>query len=153
MTPSPGKRFFDLSTVVALGLTAVLLVSMPGGCGDSENGDEDQDTETEAVAEPTAPPIMEIVDPEPGEIDDAVEEPEDASEEEPPEEEPAEESEEAPEEETGNDVHDGTYVVQQGDTLYNIAVQFSVSMEDLMAANDMDDPNQLQVGQELEIPQ
>ncbi len=45
-----------------------------------------------------------------------------------------------------------TYVVQPGDTLYSIAVRFGVSLEALIQANGIEDPNQLQAGQVLVIP-
>ncbi len=45
-----------------------------------------------------------------------------------------------------------TYVVQPGDTLYGIAVRFGVSLEALIQANGIEDPNQLQAGQVLVIP-
>jgi LysM repeat protein len=154
MTRRTSNRYFDLSALFALGLAALLLVSMPGGCSDSDEAEDEEDIQSEAVAEPTAPPMMEIVEPEPGDLQSAPEEPED---EEPPaddtdanedeSEEPAtEENDAAPE-------HDGVYVVQEGDTLYGIAVQFGISMDELMAENSMNDPNALQVGQELRIPQ
>jgi len=44
------------------------------------------------------------------------------------------------------------YTVQAGDTLGKISREFDVSIEDIMAANGMDNPNFLQVGQELIIP-
>jgi LysM repeat protein len=44
------------------------------------------------------------------------------------------------------------YVVQAGDTLGSIANEFGVSVEDLMAANGLTDPNVLDVGQTLTIP-
>jgi LysM repeat protein len=44
------------------------------------------------------------------------------------------------------------YVVQEGDSLYGIALEFGVSTEDLMRANGLLDPNFLVVGQELFIP-
>jgi len=44
------------------------------------------------------------------------------------------------------------YVVQAGDTLGTIAQQFDVSVESLMAANGLTDPNVLSVGQTLVIP-
>ena len=44
------------------------------------------------------------------------------------------------------------YVVQPGDTLSSIAARFHVSINDLMAANDMTNPNLLAVGQQLVIP-
>ena len=142
-------RFFDLSSVIAFGLVAFLLVSMPGGCGDDNDIDDETSDDAEAIAEPTPPPMMDIVEPEPGDLD--------------PPDEPAGDQEngntgnaddngaEAAEEDTG--APDGVHVVQQGDTLYGIAVQYSVSMDALMEANNMDDPNQLQVGQELQIPE
>jgi len=45
-----------------------------------------------------------------------------------------------------------TYTVQQGDTLYSIALQFDVSPNEIVAANTLSDPNNVFVGQELLIP-
>ena len=44
------------------------------------------------------------------------------------------------------------YIVQPGDSLSSIAVFFSISLTDLMSANSIADPNQLDAGQELIIP-
>jgi len=44
------------------------------------------------------------------------------------------------------------YLVQQGDTLSTIAVRYSVTIDDLMAANGISDPNSIFAGQELRIP-
>ncbi|HKY79027.1 MAG TPA: LysM peptidoglycan-binding domain-containing M23 family metallopeptidase [Anaerolineales bacterium] len=44
------------------------------------------------------------------------------------------------------------YRVQPYDFLSSIAVQFGVTLEELIAANDLPDPNQLEVGQVLLIP-
>ncbi len=44
------------------------------------------------------------------------------------------------------------YVVQPDDTLYSIAARFNVSINQLMAANNISDPNVLNVGQQLVIP-
>jgi len=44
------------------------------------------------------------------------------------------------------------YVVEAGDTLGAIAIRFNVSVETLQAANGIDDPTRLRVGQELIIP-
>lgn len=44
------------------------------------------------------------------------------------------------------------YIVQPGDTLSSIAARFNVSINDLMAANGMTNPNLLAVGQQLVIP-
>jgi LysM repeat protein len=46
----------------------------------------------------------------------------------------------------------GTYTVQTGDTLYDIAQRFGVSVDDLMAANEITDPASLSIGQKLVIP-
>lgn len=45
-----------------------------------------------------------------------------------------------------------TYVVQQGDTLSEIAERFGVSTDTLASANGLDAPDQLQVGQKLTVP-
>lgn len=44
------------------------------------------------------------------------------------------------------------YQVNKGDTLYQIARGFGVSVPSLIAANGMSDPGRLTVGQQLEIP-
>ncbi|HUI88813.1 MAG TPA: peptidoglycan DD-metalloendopeptidase family protein [Anaerolineales bacterium] len=45
-----------------------------------------------------------------------------------------------------------TYTIQSGDTLSSIAERFSVSMNDLMTANNITDANSIQAGQQLVIP-
>lgn len=45
-----------------------------------------------------------------------------------------------------------TYIVQQGDTLGNIARQFNVDLALLIAANKLSNPDRIDVGQELIIP-
>jgi hypothetical protein len=59
---------------------------------------------------------------------------------------PAVEEAAGPEEETP------TYTVQTGDTLFSIVAKFDVSLQDVMAANNLDNPDLLQVGQVLIIP-
>jgi len=44
------------------------------------------------------------------------------------------------------------HVVQEGDTLFAIAAQYGVSEEELMQLNQLADPDQLFVGEELIIP-
>ncbi len=46
----------------------------------------------------------------------------------------------------------GLYVVQPGDTLSGLAQDFGTTIEDIMAANGITDPDALQVGQTLIIP-
>ncbi|MGC9357277.1 MAG: LysM peptidoglycan-binding domain-containing protein [Anaerolineae bacterium] len=45
-----------------------------------------------------------------------------------------------------------TYTVQHGDTMTSIAAVFDTSVEELMQVNGLTDPNQLTVGQILQIP-
>jgi LysM repeat protein len=44
------------------------------------------------------------------------------------------------------------YAVQSGDTLGKIADRFDITIEDIIAANEMEDPNRLDIGQILIIP-
>jgi LysM repeat protein len=44
------------------------------------------------------------------------------------------------------------YRVRPGDTLLTIAAQFNVTVEDIMTANNLENPDFIQVGQELLIP-
>lgn len=46
----------------------------------------------------------------------------------------------------------GLYVVQPGDTLSTLANDFGTTVEEIMAANQLSDPDSLQVGQPLIIP-
>ena len=45
-----------------------------------------------------------------------------------------------------------TYIVRPGETLSTIAVALGVTVEELIAANDIPDPNNIFVGQELNVP-
>jgi murein DD-endopeptidase MepM/ murein hydrolase activator NlpD len=44
------------------------------------------------------------------------------------------------------------YIVQQGDSLNEIAIRFGLSAEEIQTANEIDDPNSLFIGQNLLIP-
>jgi murein DD-endopeptidase MepM/ murein hydrolase activator NlpD len=44
------------------------------------------------------------------------------------------------------------YVVQEGDTLFSIALAFGVSVEDVQTANGITDPTLISIGQEIVIP-
>lgn len=46
----------------------------------------------------------------------------------------------------------GTYVVQPGDGLYRVALNYGVSVEALMAANGLSNPDQVYAGQVLVVP-
>jgi lysozyme len=45
-----------------------------------------------------------------------------------------------------------TYVVQDGDTLFSIALNFGLTVEELAQANNISDPGSIYAGQELIIP-
>jgi LysM repeat protein len=44
------------------------------------------------------------------------------------------------------------YIVRSGDNPASIAAQFKIKSDELMAANNIDDPQKLQIGQTLKIP-
>ncbi len=45
-----------------------------------------------------------------------------------------------------------THLVVSGDTIYSLAREYGVAQEDLMAANDLNDPRRLRAGMRLTIP-
>jgi LysM repeat protein len=45
-----------------------------------------------------------------------------------------------------------TYTIQAGDTLAGIAALFNSTVDDIIAENDLEDPNAIFVGQQLDIP-
>ena len=49
-------------------------------------------------------------------------------------------------------VGEQTYIVKAGDSPASIAQQYRIKTEDLMAANNIDNPQKLQIGQTLRIP-
>ncbi|MCX8061917.1 MAG: peptidoglycan DD-metalloendopeptidase family protein [Anaerolineales bacterium] len=51
-----------------------------------------------------------------------------------------------------SDTDTATYLVQAGDSLWSIAQRFRVSVTELAAVNNLQNPNQLVVGMELTIP-
>ena len=70
---------------------------------------------------------------------------------------PPDTAETQPGEETATDqppaLEDGVYVVRSGDTLGQIAFIYNISVEDIMAANGLTNPDVLEVGQQLTIPE
>jgi LysM repeat protein len=44
------------------------------------------------------------------------------------------------------------YIVQDGDSLWQIAARFGVSVEDLQKANNITDPSQMAIGARIIIP-
>jgi LysM repeat protein len=49
-------------------------------------------------------------------------------------------------------VGEQTYIVKAGDSPASIAQQYHIKTDDLMAANNIADPQKLQIGQTLKIP-
>jgi hypothetical protein len=47
----------------------------------------------------------------------------------------------------------GLYIVRPGDTLSSIADEYETTVDELMAANNISDPNKILIGQHLIIPQ
>ena len=45
------------------------------------------------------------------------------------------------------------YVVREGDTLGSIADEFGITWQEIDAVNELENPNVLNIGQEIEIPQ
>ncbi|MCC6616985.1 MAG: LysM peptidoglycan-binding domain-containing protein [Anaerolineae bacterium] len=62
-------------------------------------------------------------------------------------------TEEAPVVEPPASTSSTTYVVQTGDTLFTIAQQFGITVQDIVNANTLANPDRLDVGQTLIIPQ
>jgi nucleoid-associated protein YgaU len=146
-------RYFDLSTLIVLGLAALLFISLPGGCGESDQASDD-DVEIETAEEATPPPMMDIVDAEPGVISPGQPST-DQSEDNQADGQPGSTGTDdaVDDEEVDTEPSQGeTYVVQPGDTLYGIAVNFNVNVDALMEENGITDANTLQVGQILQIP-
>ncbi len=46
----------------------------------------------------------------------------------------------------------GVYAIEAGDVLSVLAERFNITLDELMQANDIDDPDLILVGQELAIP-
>jgi hypothetical protein len=128
-------QLFDLSTLLLLtGL--LLLVSLPGGCGES---DDQADGSLSATSSESPRPVsmMEIVTPTPNALQTSGD---------------GGAVEESPAGESTQGRAAGVYVVQPGDTLYGIATRLGLDLATLAEANGITDPASIQVGQALVIP-
>lgn len=47
---------------------------------------------------------------------------------------------------------EGIYIVRPGDTLGKIADSYATTVDEIMAANNLSDPNVIEVGQRLRLP-
>ncbi len=135
-------RNFGLLLLISLIVVLVVAFSRPfifgkvvpavlGDGAATEAGDDDVTDE---------PASVEDIDPYPASEEDEDNTPEDVEE--------VEEVEESPQ-----SIPTVTHLVQQGDTLTSIAGRFDTSIEEIMVANGLVDPNQLRVGTTLLIPQ
>ncbi|NUQ56726.1 MAG: LysM peptidoglycan-binding domain-containing protein, partial [Dehalococcoidia bacterium] len=52
----------------------------------------------------------------------------------------------------GTAVSGSTYIVKAGDTLWDLAVAWGVTVEAIVAANNLASPDDLSIGQELKVP-
>ena len=147
LTPEPNRLPLVL---LGLGVLFLALLVLPNVSGDSSSpvarlesvGGESQITSTlptalPAVAQQPTQRSTAAVQPTP--VATAVEsEPVAASNDEPTSSNPPEGSQ--------------VYVVEDGDTLWDIALAFDTTVDDILAANDLENADDLQLGDELVIP-
>jgi nucleoid-associated protein YgaU len=65
---------------------------------------------------------------------------------------PADPGDEATEEGDPTEGGEERYVVESGDTLSSIAARYGTTVDAIVEANDLDDPDRIDVGDELTIP-
>ena len=137
-TPQTPRRRRARATAVAIGVAAFAVVGL-GGCGRSAPvdalGDGDGGDPDIAGVSVTSPDA--VVSPEPGAAVEA----------------PAGPTSTAVVVDTEADAPVGsTYVVQPGDTLWDIATNFDITIDELAAANALVDVHSIAPGQQLVIP-
>ena len=120
-----------LTGLGVLFLALLLLPNFAGGGSDSEQPSLQQSSSalTSDVAESSQPPADE-----------------------PLADEPSEPAAPPPPAETTLTSDGGVYVIESGDTVWDIASRFGTTVEAIVEANDMENPAELQVGQEIVIP-
>lgn len=141
--------------IALIALTVVLALVLTSCFGEDENGEESTTTTAPQVAapQPPTPPdppaepvVVEPPAPPPPTDDTVVFEPP------PPPPEPPQPPPQPPE--PPSEGEDGTllYTVQAGDTLFSIAQRFGVSLDDVIEANNIENPDVIYEGQTLTIP-
>ncbi len=140
-------RNFGLLLLISLIVVLVVAFSRPFIFGKVIPAVLGEGESTEAMDDGGGTTVDDPSDPEPGE--DATPDPYPASDE---EENSTPEAVEAVEE-LPPSIPTVTHLVQSGDTLTSIASRFNTSIEEIMAANSLVNPNQLRVGTTLLIPQ
>lgn len=118
------RRLALVALVLALLVTGAAC-SLRGG----DAGDQASASPSAAAATPTRPAPMRIVTPTPVPAGATI-----------------------PPDATAPPQNPQTYVVAEGDTLYGIALKFDVELSALIELNGLSDPNDIVVGQELQIP-
>jgi LysM repeat protein len=144
LAPETNRLPLALAGMGVLFLALLLLPNFAGGSGDSpgtttfDRTGQQTNTTTTTTTTTTAGTISDVADT--TQPSTSVQQPAPAAQE------PA-----APAEDT---IPDGstTYTVAEGDTLWDIAISYSTTVEAIIAANDLENPADIQVGQELIIP-
>ena len=132
-----------LGRTALAGLLAGLILTLPAcfGTGDDTEGPTTDtggsDSNTVVTLAPPPPPVTsttEVVQQPPGP---------------PPDPPPTTSTPTQPERELGSQL---VYTIQPGDTLFSIANQFGVTLDDLVALNNIEDPDRINAGDQLFIP-
>ncbi|MBE7520385.1 MAG: LysM peptidoglycan-binding domain-containing protein [Thermoflexaceae bacterium] len=123
------------SSAPLLVLAAALAAFLTVGCG----GDDDAEAPTPATRTPATSTAS---TPSPGGTSTVAGSPS-----------PAGSASASPSPAAGGTVTSGsTYVVKAGDTLWDLAVAWGVTVEAIVAANNLASPDDLSIGQELKVP-
>lgn len=140
--------------IALIALTAVLALVLTSCFGEDENAEDSTTTTTQAppAPQPPTPPetqpevvTVEPPAPPPPTDDTVVFEP-------PPLPEPPQPPPEPPAEPPVNEDGILLYTVQAGDTLFSIAQRFGVSLDDVIEANNISNPDVIYEGDTLTIP-
>jgi len=136
-------RAAPLGRITLVGLSAVLVITL-AACFDTGDDTEGPTTDTGGAGSNTvvtlAPPPPPVT-PATG----VVQQPPAP----PPEPPPTAPATTQPERQLGTQL---VYTIQPGDTLYGIARQFGVSFDDLVALNNIENPDSIRAGDQLFIP-
>ena len=136
------KRATPLGRTILLGLSAVLVITLTA-CFDTGDDTEGPTTDTGGAGSNTvvtlAPPPPPVT-PTTGGVQQQVE---------PPPPTPTTASTTTTTRNIGDPL---IYTINPGDTLFSIARQFGVSLDDLVALNNIENPDNIRAGDELFIP-
>ncbi len=138
--------------IALIALSVVLALVLTSCFGEDENGEESTTTTAQAAPQP-APATQAPPPPEPVPVTVAPTPPEPVPETvAPPPPEPPQPPPAAPEPPAVGEDGILLYTVQAGDTLFSIAQRFGVSLDDVVEANNIENPDVIYEGQTLTIP-